>query len=428
MILFIIVFIITLIIVIWGGVTNWKFINKNNSEYYNYWDNVKSDDRPNNLPKPDKNKYLTFEIDIGGFNNIRESFEVNIICAILTGRVLVIPPASPWYLIDWGPITRGKQSKGKNELVTDFAEIFNMKALNSAMPCGILTHEEFYNKESKNLNIPENTKNSDKNWKEWVRKQAGITEKDKVIICKDKQDKIKGLDFKISEKWDFSNDDKDYKYSDKLKNATLLHQPVSWNTRFLCKIYDKSLVIDNNILDYYLNIIKKGVRYSEEIFQIAEDIVKLLGGFAKYSSFHIRRNDLQYKDVFIDSDNSYNNIKKILLKGENIYIATDEMKNDFFKAFENNGHKVFKWDDVTYKKDGPSYTKNTNKKINPKLEGMIEQIVCASGRNFIGTEMSTFSDYIRILEKYLKDKHNIKKHSHNIKEFFKNYNSKSYTN
>ena len=116
MILFIIVFIITLIIVIWGGVTNWKFINKNNSEYYNYWDNVKSDDRPNNLPKPDKNKYLTFEIDIGGFNNIRESFEVNIICAILTGRVLVIPPASPWYLIDWGPITRGKQSKGKNEL------------------------------------------------------------------------------------------------------------------------------------------------------------------------------------------------------------------------------------------------------------------------------------------------------------------------
>ena len=104
------------------------------------------------------------------------------------------------------------------------------------------------------------------------------------------------------------------------------------------------------------------------------------------------------------------------------------MKNDFFKAFENNGHKVFKWDDVTYKKDGPSYTKNTNKKINPKLEGMIEQIVCASGRNFIGTEMSTFSDYIRILEKYLKDKNNIKKHSHNIKEFFKNYNSKSYTN
>ena len=82
-----------LIIVIWGGVTNWNFINKNNSEYYNYWNNSKSYDRPDNLPKPDKNKYLTFEIDIGGFNNIRESFEVNIICAILTGRVLVIPPA-----------------------------------------------------------------------------------------------------------------------------------------------------------------------------------------------------------------------------------------------------------------------------------------------------------------------------------------------
>ena len=205
----------------------------------------------------------------------------------------------------------------------------------------VLTHEEFYNKESKNLNIPESAKNSYKNWKEWVRKQAGIIEKDKVIICKDNQDKIKGLDFKISEKWNFSNDDKDYKYSDKLKNATLLHQPVSLNTRFLCKIYDKPLVTEDNIKDYYLNIIKTGVRYSDEIFQIAEDIVEFLGGFEKYSSFHIRRNDLQYKEFVIEGNESYNNIKKILSKGENIYIATDEMKNDFFKAFENNGHKVF---------------------------------------------------------------------------------------
>jgi len=59
---------------------------------------------------------------------------------------------------------------------------------------------------------------------------------------------------------------------------------------------------------------------------------------------------------------------------------------------------------------------------------MVEQIVCAEGRNFIGTEMSTFSDYIRILEKYLKGEHKIKKHSHNIKEFFRHYNNKSYTN
>ena len=72
--------------------------------------------------------------------------------------------------------------------------------------------------------------------------------------------------------------------------------------------------------------------------------------------------------------------------------------------------------------------KNTHKKINPKWEGMVEQIICASARIFIGTEMSTFSDYIRILEKYLKNKHNIKTHSHNIKEFFKNYSNKSYTN
>lgn len=474
MILFIIVFILVLIIVIWGSVTNWNFICKNNSEYYNYWTNIKSDNRPNNLPEPDKNKYLTFEIDIGGFNNIRESFEVNIICAILTGRVLVIPPAFPWHQIDYGRMTRGyerckdnikKMNKDKiknmvtnsisdlNSLIkqlnyykcprklkealnkgytTDFTEIFNMNALNSALPSGVLTHEEFYNKESKNLNIPKSVKNSYQNWKEWVRKQAGISENDKVFIFEDNQDKIKGLDFKISEKWNFSNDNKDYKYSDKLKNATLLHQPSggtgTTGVRFLFKIYDKPLVTEDNIKDYYLNIIKHGVRYSDDIFQIAEDIVEFLGGFMKYTSLHIRRNDLQYKKFVIESDKSYNNIKKILSKGENIYIATDETDNDFFKTFENNGHKVFKWADVIYKKDDASYTKNTNIKINPKWEGMIEQIVCASGRNFIGTEMSTFSDYIRVLEKYLKEDDNIKKHSHNIKEFFKNYNNKLDTN
>ena len=322
---------------------------------------------------------------------------------------------------------------------TDFAEIFNMKALNSAMPCGILTYEEFYNKESKNLNIPESAKNSYKNWKEWVRKQAGITEKDQVIICKDNQDKIKGLDFKISQKWNFSNDDKDYKYSDKLKNATLLHQPISWETRFLCKIYDEPLVTEDNIKEYYLNIITKGIRYSDEIFQIAEDILKFLGGSEKYSSFHIRRNDLQYKEDFIESDKSYNNIKKILSKGENIYIATDEVKNDFFKGLLKI--TVIKYSNGVMspiKKMVYLIQKILIKKIDPKWEGMIEQIICAHGRNFIGTKLSTFSDYIRILEKYLKEKDNIKKHFHNIKEFFRHYNNikeffrhynnKSYTN
>ncbi len=39
-----------------------------------------------------KSKYLTFETDIAGFNNVRMSFENIIVMAAATGRVLVLPP------------------------------------------------------------------------------------------------------------------------------------------------------------------------------------------------------------------------------------------------------------------------------------------------------------------------------------------------
>jgi hypothetical protein len=45
-------------------------------------------------------KFLLFEPDRGGWNNIRMAAETAIIIAHATGRVLVLPPETHWYLLD----------------------------------------------------------------------------------------------------------------------------------------------------------------------------------------------------------------------------------------------------------------------------------------------------------------------------------------
>ena len=45
-------------------------------------------------------KYITFEYDIGGWNNIRLALENVIIFAILLKRTLVLPPTMHLYLLN----------------------------------------------------------------------------------------------------------------------------------------------------------------------------------------------------------------------------------------------------------------------------------------------------------------------------------------
>jgi len=44
-------------------------------------------------------KYVTFEPDEGGFNNIRMGMEIMFVFAVITGRTLVLPDEYPMYLL-----------------------------------------------------------------------------------------------------------------------------------------------------------------------------------------------------------------------------------------------------------------------------------------------------------------------------------------
>jgi len=78
-----------------------------------YWSDIPSDAqwRSPHSPVAGTKKYLTFEPDEGGFNNIRMAFETAVVLAVGTGRTLVLPPDMNFYLLT-DPGASSKKSFG----------------------------------------------------------------------------------------------------------------------------------------------------------------------------------------------------------------------------------------------------------------------------------------------------------------------------
>jgi hypothetical protein len=74
-----------------------------------YWQDIPSDSRwVSPFQHPNEIKFLTFEPDGGGWNNIRMAMESVIGLAVAMGRTLVMPPAKKMYLLGNG---HNKQQK-----------------------------------------------------------------------------------------------------------------------------------------------------------------------------------------------------------------------------------------------------------------------------------------------------------------------------
>ena len=77
----------------YGGPTNEK------AAEMVYWSDIPSDNA-HVSPFYDEHKFMTFEPDQGGWNNIRMSMETVLAMAVATGRTLVLPPEQRMYLLD----------------------------------------------------------------------------------------------------------------------------------------------------------------------------------------------------------------------------------------------------------------------------------------------------------------------------------------
>jgi hypothetical protein len=91
------------------------------------------------LYDPNSNKYVTFEPDVGGWNNIRMQMETVLVFAAATGRTLVLPPDQPMYLLN-----KGKGHENEHH----FADFFPFDEIVKDNRVNVISMEDYLTKEA----------------------------------------------------------------------------------------------------------------------------------------------------------------------------------------------------------------------------------------------------------------------------------------
>ena len=340
-----------------------------------------------------RHRYVSFDVDRGGLNNIRLVLEYVAVIAAITGRTLVLPPPQPWYLINNGP-----QHLGKQEGVTDIGEIFDISALRQAI--SVQTTQEFIAESAEHLSIPTDFQFEgifDSQPDIWMRWQKWLFDNTVVpkgwnpyetVIC---YPDISSADTNsVSERY---IDGRQFiEFTPQMNAAPVIHFPSNSQHRSLGPVATMLIGVDDRGPRLMRRLIKHHIRYRQEIFELASELVSSLTLYG-YTALHIRRNDFQYKQTRTRANVIWNNVRDLLESDCPTYIATDEMDEGFRDTLRSN-KTVFFWQDIMQHYAGPA--------IPEKYIGPIEQLICAGARRFIGTDLSTFSSYIARLRGYIR--------------------------
>eukprot|EP00804_Cyclotella_cryptica_P030282 CCRYP_019226-RC/>CCRYP_019226-RC protein AED:0.25 eAED:0.25 QI:120/1/1/1/0.76/0.66/18/2265/1695 len=364
---------------------------------------------------PGKTKYLTFEPDGGGWNNIRMSMENIFVIAAATGRTLVLPPPQNLYLLD------------NNLMYDDFFPIFTEHFQKRIK---VIEMEEFLTKELDEggyLNAENATtkQNMLKVSKSCISQRTAdnscffITDvlREKAYVAQIKDSKnclifdegayLRNQSPLTPSIREFCGKDRSpLYYRDDMAKPDILHFHTSSNDdyRILNHFYAVVHFTDPAIDNYMKRFVRDFIHYRDNLYCAAGKIIQLLQeegkqrgfvvdeeGAGGYSALHVRRGDLQYKEVLIPAEEWYETTKKLWQPKEILYISTDEQDKSFFDP-------LAKHHDLRYLED---YTEKAGlSKLDKHFMGMVESILASRGRLFVGTWHSTFSSYIMRLRGY----------------------------
>jgi len=429
-----------------------------------YWSDVPTDAsyvspmHPRNDPNTpdDTERFLTFEPDLAGWNNVRMSFETAVVMSHAMGRTLVIPTEQ----------RMRHEVEGENRNVFGFHDFFHLDAISEEHEgIKIITMEEFLERVGITGNLrhihshsvkypPGNiTKFASGNWYNLIplwtylrsvgRTPESWDETECVLAIPSSTDpeSIIDLENTFNSIMDGSYGKPRPKLDEFIDNPTSVNATMAERMREmladrkrLC-IYDKELQTSKlihiksgiwegefRLLTHFYafvffadwkqdlwskRFVRDHLRLRDEIMCAAAQVLEALTDRANarendtaelYDSMHVRRGDFkqQYSWTQLTAEELYSRSEVEFGEGSTLYISTAERDKGFFDLFKKH-HDVVFLDDFHHLLSD----------INKNFLGMIDQLVASKSRAFYGTYRSTFSGYINRLRGYHVTKNNL---------------------
>jgi hypothetical protein len=342
-------------------------------------------------------RYITFEPDCAGLNNIRMAFECVVSIAAFTGRTLVLPPPEPWVFIDYD------YESGRNAVTrSDFRRVFDIDALRELIP--VLSADEFVERGVSPYPVPEEvaawardaspmdvadfTPGAPSAWAHWLRDKAAVAPWNPLhtLFCHPdgRRVRMSGLDLRS----DFVDGRTLVEEDADMRRCPVIHFPADHHSgrRSFGQAVNMAAFASPELTRMHRRLLKRGVRYAPEVFAAADRLIAHLGAY-EYSALHIRRNDFASQFGAAGAqppDKTRDRVNEMLPPAEPLYVATDETDPQHLAPLADE-RRVITWRDL------PA-TETSG--IPDLLVGPVEQLICAAGRTFIGTQYSTFSMYI----------------------------------
>lgn len=406
----------------------------------------------------EQQKFIVFQPDLGGWNNIRMALEVVILFAQITGRILVMPPPAILYLLHMN------KKWGDNKSTME--DYFDFDRLQVGNGLQVISMKEFLetiaSQDLLDLPLPENNTELIKQplWdylekacycRQWEPGKSFVAfhlpPKDRIPAVEITKEMIN--EYVIPSLSSFSTDTLEridrftlghkrqvVYYNESFHQHRAIYFPGHDKNRLLTHFYSYLFMMNREDDNLYKRYIRDRLRYHDEIFCYSTPIIEQLVEYQLpfqpkelirstfvnkpfdstinvqevasktkliepyYVAYHIRRGDFQQKHTRLACED----ILKLTMhlipnpKQRIVYIATDESNLTFFQPFKQYFAEIYFLS---------NFTSLLPTEMNSNYIGMIEQVICASSDIFIGTPLSTYTAYITRMRGYLNRSINI---------------------